>query len=141
MNQQGEQAQTRLSLRRPGAILLVSCYELGHQPIGIAQPAGFLEQAGYEPAAVDIAVEEFDEQQVRRARFVGISVPMHTALRLGVRVAELIRKSNPSCHLCFYGLYASLNTDYLLDRVADSPRVLEVPQQDRCRPASWGPAL
>ncbi|TLY13277.1 MAG: radical SAM protein [Nitrospirae bacterium] len=120
LNRQGEQAQTKLSLRQPGAILLVSCYELGHQPIGIAQPAGFLEQAGYEPAAVDIAVEEFDEQQVRRARFVGISVPMHTALRLGVRVAELIRKSNPSCHLCFYGLYASLNTDYLLDRVADS---------------------
>ena len=120
LNQQVEQAQTKLSLRQSGAILLVSCYELGHQPIGIAQPAGFLEQAGYEPAGLDIAVEEFDEQQVRRARFVGISVPMHTALRLGVRVAELIRKTNPSCHLCFYGLYASLNADYLLDRVADS---------------------
>src|SRR2546422_11515292 len=26
----------KASLRQPGAILLVSCYELGHQPIGIA---------------------------------------------------------------------------------------------------------
>ncbi|HET8580222.1 MAG TPA: CUAEP/CCAEP-tail radical SAM protein [Nitrospiraceae bacterium] len=120
MNQQVEQTQKKLPLRRSGAILLVSCYELGHQPIGIAQPAGFLEQAGYEPAGLDIAVEEFDEQRVRRARFVGISVPMHTALRLGVRVAELIRLINPSCHSCFYGLYASLNADYLLQRVADS---------------------
>ncbi len=31
-------------LRQPGAIMLVSCYELGHQPLGIAQPIGFLEQ-------------------------------------------------------------------------------------------------
>src|SRR5881628_3699640 len=81
---------------------------------------GFLEQAGYAPASLDIAVEKVDLERIWQARFVGISVPMHTALRLGVRVAELIRKTNPSCHLCFYGLYASLNADYLLDRVADS---------------------
>ncbi|MCH6557442.1 MAG: B12-binding domain-containing radical SAM protein [Nitrospirae bacterium] len=108
------------SLREAGAILLVSCYELGHQPIGIAQPLGFLEQAGYAPAAMDIAVEDFDERPVGRARFVGISVPMHTALRLGTRVAETIRSMNSDCHICFYGLYASLNTDYLLEHVADS---------------------
>lgn len=102
------------SLRRPDAILLISCYELGHQPIGIAQPIGFLEQAGYAPVALDIAVETFDEARVRQARFVGISVPMHTALRLGVRVAELIRTTNPTCHICFYGLYASLNAEHLL---------------------------
>lgn len=108
------------SLREPGAILLLSCYELGHQPIGLAQPIAFLEQAGYSPAALDIAVEQFDEQAGRRARFVGISVPMHTALRLGVRAAELIRAVNPACHICFYGLYASLNAQYLLQQVADS---------------------
>ncbi len=33
-------------------------------------------------------VESFDVESAVRARFVGISVPMHTALRLGVRVAE-----------------------------------------------------
>ncbi|MFQ5993020.1 MAG: CUAEP/CCAEP-tail radical SAM protein, partial [Nitrospiraceae bacterium] len=108
------------SLREPGAILLISCYELGHQPIGIAQPCGFLEQAGYVPTGMDIAVEDFDEEGVRRARFVGISVPMHTALRLGTRVAEKVRSMNPSCHICFYGLYASLNGEYLLRHVADS---------------------
>ena len=104
----------KASLRQPGAILLVSCYELGHQPIGIALPMGFLEQAGYAPASLDIAVENVDLERITHARVVGISVPMHTALRLGVRVAELVRETNPSSHVCFYGLYASLNAEYLL---------------------------
>jgi radical SAM superfamily enzyme YgiQ (UPF0313 family) len=108
------------TLRRPGAILLVSCYELGHQPLGLASPLGFLEGVGYIPDALDIAVERFDPEKAARARFVGISVPMHTALRLGVRVAEEVRRINPRCHICFYGLYASLNADYLPGHVADS---------------------
>jgi len=108
------------TLRGPGAILLVSCYELGHQPLGLASPLGFLERAGFTPEVLDIAVERFDPEKAARARFVGISVPMHTALRLGVRVAEEVRRINPRCHVCFYGLYASLNADYLLGHVADS---------------------
>lgn len=102
------------------SVLLVSCYELGHQPAGIAMPMGLLRRAGYEAEAMDVSVEGFDAEKVKHARFVGISVPMHTALRLGVRIAEEIRKLNPSCHICFYGLYALLNAEYLLDTVADS---------------------
>jgi hypothetical protein len=34
------------TLRRPSAILLVSCYELGHQPLGLASPLGFLPVPG-----------------------------------------------------------------------------------------------
>ena len=45
--------------------------------------------------------------------------PCITALRLGVRVAEVIRTQNPTCQICFYGLYASLNEDFLLKMVAD----------------------
>ncbi len=108
------------SLRQPGAVLLVSCYELGHQPIGIAQPLGFLRAAGFPAAGLDISVEDFDAARVRQARVVGVCVPMHTALRLGVRVAEAVRAANPQCHICFYGLYASLNAGYLLHHVADS---------------------
>jgi radical SAM superfamily enzyme YgiQ (UPF0313 family) len=109
-----------MSLRSPGSVLLISCYELGHQPLGVALPLGFLQRAGFEPAAMDIAVEEFDADRVARASFIGISVPMHTALRLGVRVADRIHEINPSCHICFYGLYAVLNSDYLLQHGADS---------------------
>jgi len=109
-----------VDLSAPGAILLVSCYELGHQPLGVAWPMAFLENAGYAPDALDIAVDPFDVARVARARMVAISVPMHTALRLGVRVAERVRAANPSCHICFYGLYAALNGPYLLAHGADS---------------------
>lgn len=102
------------------SILLISCYELGHQPAGIAMPLGLLRRAGYQAQTMDTSVEGFDTEKVKCAGFVGISVPMHTALRLGLRIAEEIRKLNPSCHICFYGLYALLNADYLLDTVADS---------------------
>jgi radical SAM superfamily enzyme YgiQ (UPF0313 family) len=108
-----------MSLRSPGAVLLISCYELGHQPLGVASPLGFLRRAGFEPAALDIAVEDFDPAKVRRAGLVGIAVPMHTALRLGVRVAERLREINPHAVVCFYGLYAALNADYLLEHGAD----------------------
>lgn len=102
------------------SILLISCYELGHQPAGIAMPMGFLRRAGYDAEAMDVSVEGFDPEKVKRARLVGISVPMHTALRLGLRVAEAVRRLNPSCHICFYGLYALLNAEHLLGTVADS---------------------
>jgi radical SAM superfamily enzyme YgiQ (UPF0313 family) len=103
-----------------GEILLISCYELGHQPVGVAGPAGFLERAGYAPDLIDLSVGKLEVEKVARARFVGISVPMHTALRIGVKAAERIREINPGCHIAFFGLYSSLNADYLLERLADS---------------------
>ncbi|HVH69212.1 MAG TPA: CUAEP/CCAEP-tail radical SAM protein [Gemmatimonadales bacterium] len=103
----------------PGAILLVSCYELGHQPLGAAWPRAFLERAGYAPDTLDLAVEPLDETKVRRARLIAIAVPMHTALRVGVRAAARIRRNNPGCTIVFCGLYALLNNDYLLEHVAD----------------------
>jgi radical SAM superfamily enzyme YgiQ (UPF0313 family) len=108
-----------MSLRSPGAVLLISCYELGHQPLGVALPLGFLERAGFTPDAMDIAVDIFDTAKIVRAQFVGISVPMHTALRLGVRVAQRVREINPTATVCFYGLYAALNADYLLEHGGD----------------------
>src|SRR5436309_4948146 len=111
---------TLVAMREPGAILLVACYELGHQPLAVAWPAAFLEREGYAPAVMDVSVEPFDPERVRRARLVAISVPMHTALRLGVTVARRVRDVNPVCHILFYGLYATLNSSHLLAGLADS---------------------
>src|SRR5260221_7649217 len=107
-------------MRQHGAILLVSCYELGHQPLSLASPLALLRRAGYDPIAVDTSVSALDDDALRAARFVAISVPMHTALRLGTRVAERVRACNADAHICFYGLYAALNADYLLRHHADS---------------------
>jgi radical SAM superfamily enzyme YgiQ (UPF0313 family) len=107
-------------MREPGAIVLVACYELGHQPLAVAWPAAFLEREGYAPAVMDVSVEPFDPDRVRRAKLVAISVPMHTALRLGVTVARRVREVNPTCHIAFYGLYATLNAGHLLGGLVDS---------------------
>jgi radical SAM superfamily enzyme YgiQ (UPF0313 family) len=96
-----------------GEILLVACYELGHQPLSVAWPAAFLERAGYRPAVMDLSVEPFDAEKVRRARLVAVAVPMHTALRLGVAAAARVRAANPAAHVCFYGHYAALNAEHL----------------------------
>jgi radical SAM superfamily enzyme YgiQ (UPF0313 family) len=108
-------------MRGPGDILLVSCYEPGHAPQGIASAVAFLRRAGFDPACVDLAVEELDAAAAARlaaARLVVVSTPMHTALTLGLRVAARVRRDNPGAHLCFFGLYAELN-QALLRRVAD----------------------
>ncbi|HEV2471170.1 MAG TPA: CUAEP/CCAEP-tail radical SAM protein [Chthonomonadales bacterium] len=107
-------------MRSPGALLLLSCYELGHQPLHLATLTALLRRAGYAPTVVDTAVEPLADDTIIQARFVGIAVPMHTALRLGELLARRIRLLNPSAHICFYGLYATLNEDYLLRELIDS---------------------
>ncbi|HEU5433649.1 MAG TPA: hypothetical protein VFU81_18420, partial [Thermomicrobiales bacterium] len=115
-----ESAASSGRLRDAGSDLLVSCYELGHQPLSLAAPLALLRRAGFAPTAVDTAVEPLSNEAIAAARFVAVAVPMHTALRLGTRIAERVRTINPAAHLCFFGLYASLNADYLLNRAADS---------------------
>ncbi len=114
------QASRTAEWKAPGAVLLISCYELGRQPLAVASPLAFLREAGFQPLAMDVAAEDFCAAKASRAKFVGISVPMHTALRLGVEVAARVRETNPGSHICFYGLYALLNKDYLLENGADS---------------------
>ena len=86
-------------LRGPGAILLVSCYELGHQPLSLASPLAVLRRAGFAPAAVDTAVAELPDDAIRAARLIAVSVPMHTALRLGAALAARVRGLNPAAHV------------------------------------------
>jgi radical SAM superfamily enzyme YgiQ (UPF0313 family) len=107
-------------MRERGAILLVACYELGHQPLGVAWAAAFLEARGYAPAVMDLSVEPFDPEKVTRARVVAVSVPMHTALRVGVALIGRVRAVNPAGHVVAYGLYAHLNADYLFAHGVDS---------------------
>ena len=107
-------------MRERGQILLVSTYELEHQPLALASPLAWLRGAGYDAVAVDSSVEPLTDEAIARARLVAISVPMHTATRLGVAIAERVRRINPGAHICCYGLYALLNADYLRPRYADS---------------------
>ena len=115
-----DRVSTGPAITAPGGVLLVACYELGHQPFNLASPRAALRAAGFAPLAVDTSVESLDDDAIEVATLVAISVPMHTALRLGVAVAERVRAVNPAAHLCLYGHYAHLNAEYLLAEVCDS---------------------
>ena len=104
-------------MRAPGEILVVSCYELGRQPVAAASAMAALEKAGFTPAAQDVSVERLSPEALARARLVLVSVPMHTALQLGVRVAARAREAGAK--VAFFGLYAVLNAEHLLARHGD----------------------
>jgi radical SAM superfamily enzyme YgiQ (UPF0313 family) len=94
-------------------VLLVSTYELGRQPFGVASPAAWLKAAGHSVGCADLACGPLPENAVRSAGLVAFHLPMHTATRLAVRAIEKVRQLNPEAHLCCYGLYAAMNEAHL----------------------------
>lgn len=103
-------------------VLLVSTYELGHQPLHVASPAAALLAAGHEVRALDLAVQSWGEEAppaVAWAEAVAFSVPMHTAMRLAVAAARQLRQARPEVPICLYGLYAPVSRDLTVGSVAD----------------------
>lgn len=94
-------------------VLLLSTYDLGHQPFGLSSPAAWLTEAGAHVTCNDVAVEALNEQAVKAAQMIAIHLPMHTATRLGSQLVPRLRALNETFQLCFYGLYAPLNAEYL----------------------------
>jgi len=100
--------------------LLISTYELGHQPLHAASASGALLQAGHEVRCLDLSVEMWDDATVTWADAVAISVPMHTATRLAERAAQRIRQDNPDTPIAFYGLYAGMEHHPEGSKLADA---------------------
>lgn len=96
-------------------VLLVSSYDLGRQPFGLASPTAWLRRAGLEVVPVDVSRQALDPGLVTRASLVAFYLPMHTATRLALPVMRRVRTLNPHAALCAYGLYAPLNADLLHD--------------------------
>jgi radical SAM superfamily enzyme YgiQ (UPF0313 family) len=94
-------------------IVLISTYEMGRQPFGLASPAAWLRESGADVTCVDVSREPLPEAAVRAAEMIAFYVPMHTATRLAVALLPVVRAMNPAARLCFYGLYASVNEAYL----------------------------
>ncbi len=94
-------------------VLLISTYELGRQPFGLASPAAWLRRAGARVECLDLSRQTLSAEQIVAADFIAFYVPMHTAARLAVAALPKIRRINPQAHLCFYGLYAPVNETYL----------------------------
>ena len=94
-------------------VVLISTYELGRQPFGLASAAAWLRRAGAEVRCIDLSRDPLDSVTMEHAHLVAIHVPMHTATRLAVPVIERVRRENPSARLVAYGLYAPPNEQYL----------------------------
>ena len=101
-------------------ILLISCYELGNQPIQTASLHAFLKSYSYSPKVLDLSTQKINSKYIQNCDFIAFSTPMHTALTIAVEATKIIRKVNKKCHICFYGDYADLNSNYLLKNIADS---------------------
>lgn len=101
--------------RRPrtARVLLISTYELGHQPFGLASPAAWLRELGCSVSTADLAVETLDPDAVAAAELIALYLPMHTATRLACELIPRLRAANPAAHLCAYGLYAPVNEQLL----------------------------
>jgi hypothetical protein len=97
-------------------VALISTYDLGHQPFGLASPSAWLRDKGADVACIDLAVQDLTEANqkcLEQADAVAFYLPMHTATRIAGDVIKKVRVLNPSAHLCAYGLYAPMNATFL----------------------------
>ncbi|MGZ4823819.1 MAG: CUAEP/CCAEP-tail radical SAM (seleno)protein [Terriglobales bacterium] len=94
-------------------VLLISTYELGRQPFGLASPAAWLRDEGAEVSCLDLSQQELDPLAVCSAEFIAFYLPMHTATRIALSAIKKVRALNPDAQLCAYGLYAPLNAGLL----------------------------
>ena len=99
-------------------VLLISTYELGHQPLHVASPAAALRRAGHELRCLDLSVQPWDPGALEWTQAVGFSVPMHTAMRLALSAGRRVRREHPGLPICFYGLYATVSRELVEGELA-----------------------
>jgi len=93
--------------------VLLSTYDLGRQPFGLASPAAWLRRAGVTVDAIDLSRQPLPVNALTNANVIAFYLPMHTATRLALPVIDRVKAMNPTATICAYGLYAPLNQDLL----------------------------
>src|ERR1051326_4999430 len=94
-------------------VLLISTYELGRQPFGLASPAAWLKRAGFTVECADTTLHKLSEAAAMCADVVAFYLPMHTATRIAAPLISRVRELHPSVRVAAYGLYAPLNEQLL----------------------------
>ena len=94
-------------------VLLISTYDLGRQPLGLASPAAWLRNEGVEVTCVDTSRDTLTDDQIGEAGLIAFYLPMHTATRLAAPLIARAGRVNASARLAAYGLYAPLNASWL----------------------------
>ncbi len=94
-------------------IVLLSTYDLGRQPFGLASPAAWLRAENHDVVTVDLSREPLPSEAIRTADWIAFHLPMHTATRMAIPQIEITRQLNPGAQICCYGLYAPVNNEML----------------------------
>lgn len=94
-------------------VVLISTYEIGRQSFGLASLAAWLKREEFSVTCMDLSREPLFEPAVSQADWIVIHIPMHTATRLAARLVPRLKRINPRAKLCFCGLYAPINEEYL----------------------------
>jgi radical SAM superfamily enzyme YgiQ (UPF0313 family) len=94
-------------------VVLISTYDLGRQPFGLASPAAWLRADGHEVTTADLSREPPPLEAVRAADWIAFHLPMHTATRAAIPKMQAARALNPGARICCYGLYAPVNEEML----------------------------
>ena len=93
--------------------LLISTYDLGRQPFGLASPAAWLRRPGVEVDCADTSREPLDDEQ----NCGGIARRVLPADAYRHAAGSAAHRSGPAGEsgrrLCAYGLYAPLNASWL----------------------------
>jgi hypothetical protein len=101
-------------------VLLVSTYDLGRQPTGLAAVAAAHRAAGDDVVCVDTSRDRLADDAIAAADRIRVYLPMHTATRLAVPLIERARRLKPDVRITAFGLYAQLNGGWLLERGVDA---------------------
>ena len=104
----------------PFPVVLVSPYELGRQPFGLAEAAAWLRDAGFPVRCVDLSRDRLDPGALHDARLVAVHLPMHTAGRIAAAAFGRLRELAPRARLAVFGLYAPVNDAYFRELGAEA---------------------
>ena len=107
-------------------VVLLSNYELGRPPFGLASAAAWFRDANVEVRTVDLSREPLTPELVDAARMFAVHVPMHAATRLAGPVLSRLRERRPDAIRVAFGLYAPLNADWLRSQGASHVLGVEV---------------
>ena len=101
-------------------VVLVSPYELGRQPFGLAEAASWLRGAGFEVRCIDLSRERLEPERLRDAGLVAVHLAMHTAGRIAAAAFARMRALAPRARFAVFGLYAPVNEAYFRELGAEA---------------------
>jgi radical SAM superfamily enzyme YgiQ (UPF0313 family) len=100
--------------------LLISTYEMGRQPFGLASAAAWLRAGGWTVETLDAAREKLRLDRLIGPDLIAFHLPMHTATRLAGPWIAAARRVSASVRIAAFGLYAPLNDEWLRGLGADA---------------------